>query len=185
MAAIGLLSIGVALTRIGAPRLLGGKQLLYATLAALVLCLPWLARGIIRSGYPLFPSTALAAPVAWRVPKADVSNFYDGIVHLGRRQPYLDLAKVQSGFAWIPDFLRRNWEHEGSIRNATKSGQLVGVAPPDFRLEKRGLPAKARPLAPNDFGPWHSPWSCGFSLPPIPDTLGRSPGFCRSLPHLP
>ena len=59
VAAIGLLSIGVALTRIGAPRLLGSKQLLYATLAALVLCLPWTARGIVISGYPLFPSTVL------------------------------------------------------------------------------------------------------------------------------
>ena len=41
VAAIGLLSIGVALTRIGAPRFLRGKQVLYATLAAMVLCLPW------------------------------------------------------------------------------------------------------------------------------------------------
>ena len=108
-AAIGLLSIGVALTRIGAPRLLRGKQAIYATLAALVLCLPWTARGIIVSGYPLFPSTALVAPVAWRVPKADVSHFYDITIDWGR-QPYPDLAKVRNSFAWVPEFLRRSWE---------------------------------------------------------------------------
>ena len=108
-AAIGLLSIGVALTRIGAPRLWRGKQVIYATLAALVLGLPWTARGIIVSGYPLFPSTALVAPVAWRVPKADVSNFYDITVDWGR-QPYPDLAKVRNTFAWVPEFLQRNWE---------------------------------------------------------------------------
>ena len=109
-AAIGLLSIAVAWARIGVPRLFRGKQAIYATLAALVLCLPWTARGIIVSGYPLFPSTALVAPVAWRVPKADVSKFYEGIVDLGRRQPDPRLVQVQSGFAWIPDFLRRNWD---------------------------------------------------------------------------
>ena len=124
VAAIGLLSIGVALTRIGAPRLLGGRQVLYATLAALVLCLPWTARGIISSGYPLFPSTALAVPVAWKVPKADVSNFYDGIVHLGRRQPDPDLAQVQSGFAWIPDFLRRSWDMKDQFATPLSLGSL-------------------------------------------------------------
>jgi hypothetical protein len=108
-AAIGLLSIGIALTRIGAPRLLRGKQAIYATLAALVLCLPWAARGIIVSGYPLFPSAALSVPVAWRVPEADVTNFYDITVDWGR-QPYPDLTKVRNGFAWVPEFLQRNWE---------------------------------------------------------------------------
>ena len=123
VAAIGLLSIGVALTRIGAPRLLGGKQALYATLAALVLCLPWTARGIVSSGYPLFPSTALAAPVAWRVPKADVSDFYDITIFWGR-QPYPDLAKVQSGFAWVPEFLQRNWDMKDQFASPLSLGSL-------------------------------------------------------------
>ena len=108
-AAIGLLSIAVALTRIGAPRLLRGKQAIYATLAALILCLPWTARGVIVSGYPLFPSTALVAPVAWRVPKADVSHFYDITIDWGR-QPYPDLAVVRGTFAWVPEFLQRSWD---------------------------------------------------------------------------
>jgi hypothetical protein len=120
-AAIGLLAIGVALTRIGAPRLLGGKQLLYASLAALVLCLPWAARGIVSSGYPLFPSTALAAPVAWRVPKADVSSFYDMAVFLGR-QPDADLA---SGFAWVPAWLRTNWDMKDQFARPLGLGSLL------------------------------------------------------------
>jgi hypothetical protein len=108
-AAIGLLSIGVAVTRIGVPRLFRGRQAVYATLAALILCLPWMARGVIVSGYPLFPSAALAAPVAWRVPRADVLNFYDITVDWGR-QPYPDLAKVRGTFAWVPEFLQRSWD---------------------------------------------------------------------------
>ncbi len=108
-AAIVLLSTGLAWRHIGVPRLFRGKQVIYATLVALVLGLPWTARGIIVSGYPLFPSTALAAPVAWRVPETDVSNFYDITVDWGR-QPYPDLTKVRNSFAWVPEFLRRNWD---------------------------------------------------------------------------
>ena len=107
-AAIGLLSIGVALNHIGVRRLFRGKQAIYATLAVLLLGVPWIARGIIVSGYPLFPSTALVVPVAWRVPKADVANFYDITVDWGR-QPYPDLTKVRNSFAWVPEFLQRNW----------------------------------------------------------------------------
>ena len=123
VAAIGLLSIGVALTRIGAPRLLGGRQALYATLAAMVLCLPWAARGIVVSGYPLFPSTALAAPVAWRVPKADVSSFYDVAVFLGR-QPDADLPK-ESGFAWVSEWLRRHWDMKDQFAWPLGLGSLL------------------------------------------------------------
>jgi hypothetical protein len=47
-------------------------------------------------------------PVAWRVPKADVANFYDITVDWGR-QPYPDLTKVRNSFAWVPEFLQRNW----------------------------------------------------------------------------
>jgi hypothetical protein len=123
VAAIGLLSVGLVLTRIGAPRLLGSKQALYATLAAAVLYLPWTARGIIISGYPLFPSTFLAAPVVWRVPKADVSHFYDITVYWGR-QPYYDLAKVQSGFAWVPEWLRRIWSMTDQFARPLSLGGL-------------------------------------------------------------
>lgn len=35
---------------------------------------PWLARGVMLSGYPLFPSRALAMPVEWRVPERDMDE---------------------------------------------------------------------------------------------------------------
>ena len=146
VAAIGLLSLGVALSRIGAPRLLGGKQLIYAALAALVLCLPWTARGIIISGYPLFPSTVLAAPVAWRVPKADVSHFYDITVYWGR-QPYYDLAKVQSGFAWVPEWLQRIRELKDQFARPLTLGFLYTVAPCDLRMENSKLSGNLHPPA--------------------------------------
>ena len=138
VAAIGLLSLGVASTRIGAPRLLGSKQLLYAALAALVLYLPWTARGIIISGYPLFPSTVLAAPVAWRVPKADVSHFYDITVYWGR-QPYYDLAKVKSGFAWVPEWLQRIRELKDQFARPLTLGLLYTLFLAIFAWKTRNL----------------------------------------------
>jgi hypothetical protein len=50
-AAIVLVSVAAAWSHIGVSRLFRGKQAIYATLIALVLCLPWTARGIIVSGY--------------------------------------------------------------------------------------------------------------------------------------
>jgi hypothetical protein len=33
-------------------------------------------RGVVLSGYPFFPATALAMPVEWRMPRKDVQQFY-------------------------------------------------------------------------------------------------------------
>ena len=162
------------MTRIGAPRLLGSKQALYAALAALVLCLPWTARGIVSSGYPLFPSTPLAAPVAWRVPKADVSHFHDIIIYRGR-QPYPDLAKVQSGFAWVPEWLRRNWDMKDQFARPLSLGTLwtllsfvLACKNGKFRQKLVRLLLMILPVA---FGlvMW-------FFTAPDPGTSGRSPG---------
>ena len=45
------------------------------SLLAAVLLATWMGRGILLSGYPLFPSTALAMPVPWRMPTKESSNF--------------------------------------------------------------------------------------------------------------
>jgi len=107
VAAIVLLSVAVVWNR-ARPELFASKQMLYAIFASAILFFSWIMRGIIISGYPLFPSTVLAAPVAWKIPQAAVSHFYDITVYWGR-QPYYDLAKVKSGFAWVPDWMQRIW----------------------------------------------------------------------------
>ena len=108
VAAMSLLALAVLIVRTG-PHLLVSKHVLFAALMAAALFLPWVLRGIIISGYPLFPSSVFGAPVAWKVPKAAVSHFYDITVYWGR-QPYYDLEKVRSGFAWVPEWLQRNWQ---------------------------------------------------------------------------
>jgi len=108
VAAMGLIALTVLIIRAG-PHLLFSRQVFLAVLMAGAIFFPWVLRGIIISGYPLFPSSALGAPVAWRVPEATVSHFYDITIYWGR-QPYYDLEKVRSGFAWVPEWLQRNWQ---------------------------------------------------------------------------
>jgi hypothetical protein len=91
-------------------QILKSRQVFVAGLMAVVLFVFWFSRGIVSSGYPFFPSSALGVPVAWRVPPAVVSRFYD-ITMYWARQPYFDdVAKVRSGFAWVPEWLQRNWK---------------------------------------------------------------------------
>ncbi len=102
------LALAVLVFRCGT-KVLISRPMLWAILMAAAIFLPWVWRGIVISGYPFFPSTALGAPVSWRVPQGLVSHFYDITVYWGR-QPYYDLEKVRSGFAWVPDWLQRNWK---------------------------------------------------------------------------
>ena len=108
VATLGVISAAVVAARSG-PQLLLSRQILCAALASAAILLPWVVRGYVVSGYPLFPSNVLGAPVPWRVPEAVVSHFYDIITYWGR-QPYYDLEKVKSGFAWVPEWLHRNWK---------------------------------------------------------------------------
>ena len=45
------------------------RQLALAVSLSVVLIGSWLGRGVVLSGYPLYPVAALAAPVDWRVPE--------------------------------------------------------------------------------------------------------------------
>jgi hypothetical protein len=49
-----------------APRI--KKQLVWAVILSAAIVLPWIGRGLVLSGYPFFPSTALSIPVDWKVP---------------------------------------------------------------------------------------------------------------------
>src|SRR6266851_4608591 len=44
------------------------RQLVWAVILSAVIVLPWMGRGLVMTGYPFFPSTALSIPVDWKVP---------------------------------------------------------------------------------------------------------------------
>jgi hypothetical protein len=108
VATISALAVAVMIVRVG-PAIIAHKQILLAVLAAAAIFLPWVLRGIVVSGYPFFPSSTLGGPFAWRIPDSAVSHFYNITVYWAR-QPYYDLEKVRTGFAWVPEWFQRNWQ---------------------------------------------------------------------------
>lgn len=74
-----------------------------ATLLSGALAIPWIVRGVVQSGYPLFPSSAFAAPVDWRVPRAAA----DLLAHIDRswaRIPHAGFEET-NGLRWIRPWL--------------------------------------------------------------------------------
>ncbi|MFZ4813346.1 MAG: LIC_10190 family membrane protein [Phototrophicaceae bacterium] len=73
----------------------------------------WLVRGVILSGYPLYPSTLIAFPVDWRV-ACEAANAEAAWVYSWARnpgQPYQDVLGNWRWFpAWVTRVLRRDFE---------------------------------------------------------------------------
>lgn len=75
-----------------------GRQLLAAGVLPVLLAGTWLMRGVILSGYPLYPVRVLAAPVEWRVP-AEQAAAEAAWVQMSAR--YLNTNNVGVGFDWL------------------------------------------------------------------------------------
>jgi hypothetical protein len=79
---------------------------------------PWIARNIVLSGYPLYPSTLLAAPVGWRVPKSAAKELSTAIIKQSRGDlvlwAYDSLTK--SPFASYARLLKPPFEKSEQIR---------------------------------------------------------------------
>jgi hypothetical protein len=71
----------------------------------IVLCtvLLWAARTIILTGYPFFPSLAIAFPVPWRIPNF-YAEWYEWWFTTFARMPYNDSISGE-GIAWIPAWI--------------------------------------------------------------------------------
>jgi hypothetical protein len=106
-----------------------------AVLISAAIVLPWIARGLILTGYPFFPSTALSIPVDWTVPAANAQVQAD-FARSFARIPQIPLADTQ-GFRWL-----RPWFHE-LIRE--REGFLIpfffalaGIVVAIFRISRAG-----------------------------------------------
>ena len=108
------------------------RQLIVAaTLLTSVLAIPWLIRGVVLSGYPLFPSSAFAVPVDWRVPRTTA----DMLAHVNRswaRIPHAGFEET-SGIRWIGRWVA------GAIKNRVDliSPVLISLAGFIFLLRRR------------------------------------------------
>lgn len=88
-AALGVAVAAVRLARRQGARpalLLAGRSI---CLGVLIL-LPWMSRGVILSGYPLYPLHQVSVPVPWRVPKVAVLE-EASVIHGFARDPFEEM----------------------------------------------------------------------------------------------
>jgi hypothetical protein len=83
-----------------------GRPLLAGALAlSVVILLPWCVRGIILSGYPVFPAAALGVPADWRVPGRVAKAYADEVRSWGRNPDAASVAERQ-GTQWVQGWMR-------------------------------------------------------------------------------
>lgn len=75
------------------------------TIAACLLAI-WVYRGVLLSGYPLFPSNIAAVPVAWQIPPSEVEQCREDTVYWARI-PYGDRKVALEGLSWVGPWIRR------------------------------------------------------------------------------
>lgn len=73
------------------------------TTPALVLLAAWLSRGVLLSGYPLYPADVLAASVDWRVPAEQVAGEAAWVTMSARN---LNSNVIYPGVSWIGPWIR-------------------------------------------------------------------------------
>jgi len=78
----------------------------YGTAVAAGLLGFWVYRGILLSGYPLFPSRVIAAPVAWQVKTSEADQCRADTVYWARI-PYGDREMALDGFSWVRPWMKR------------------------------------------------------------------------------
>jgi hypothetical protein len=93
----------------------------------LVTIVPWMARGVLLSGYPLFPSTVGGVDVEWRCPVDGADNSRDAI-RAWARVPGPQSSDAVHGWRWVwPWFTRVLRVHFGDVLAPLTLG-LVGIA---------------------------------------------------------
>jgi hypothetical protein len=82
-----------------------------------VLFAPWLARGYLTSGYPLFPATVGGLPVDWKVPteRADLDRQW---IYSWARIPDVNHPpwEVLGNYKWIPEWIKNNAKYISNVR---------------------------------------------------------------------
>jgi hypothetical protein len=106
----------------------------FAALAlSTLILLPWCARGLILSGYPFYPATVFAFPVAWKIPLSAARWYALGIQSWGRipDTPFRDTQGLHWLGAWLNHALRNRPSFQVPL--AISFVGLVGALTPRFR----------------------------------------------------
>jgi len=88
--------------------LLARRSMLAMAAVSAIILTTWMGRGIILSGYPLFPSNALAMPVPWRIPVKYVTEFRGEIIRYAREaDPNVNVKTTLRTWRWLPGWFER------------------------------------------------------------------------------
>jgi len=110
---------------------------LAAVILSAAIVLPWICRGLILTGYPFFPSTALGIPVDWKVPAA-IAEVQADFARSFARIPQIPLGDT-SAFRWLrPWFRELIREREGFLIPLffVLAGALVAI----FKAKRNAFP---------------------------------------------
>ncbi len=81
---------------------------LVAAGTVVVVLVPWVARGAITSGYPVYPSTFMPLPVDWRIPEASVRSEAESIVGWARN-PGSRYREAVRNWSWLGPWFSQTW----------------------------------------------------------------------------
>ena len=84
--------------------LLHRRVAVMAVLSILILT-TWMGRGVLISGYPFFPSSAVAMPVEWRTPVTRVNGFRNLVMGWARDRE--NFAQPLTTWLWVPSWFSR------------------------------------------------------------------------------
>ena len=119
---------------------------------SIALIVPWIARAIILSGYPLYPAAVLAMPVEWRIPRPLVLDMGQWITSWART-PQAHWSDVLGNAAWILPWVARNSSELRLPVAGTALGALLAVG-----ASHRGQFPDGRPIL------YLAPWLAGLAL---------------------
>jgi hypothetical protein len=128
------------------------KYIFAALALSTLILLPWCARGIILSGYPLYPATVFAFPVAWRIPLSAARWYALGVQSWGRMPdaPFRDTR----GLHWLGDWFSHALRNRSSFQlplAISLAGLVLGLAA-DFRGKSHQACPWLSLLFPSTFG---------------------------------
>jgi hypothetical protein len=106
----------------------GRRMLLAAVALSAAIVAPWIARGLVLTGYPFFPSSAMGMAADWKVPAA-AARVQLEFAQSFARVPVIPLADT-SGWRWLRPWLRELVrEREGFLIPAffMLAGALVAI----------------------------------------------------------
>ena len=94
------------------------RTMLWSLSLAGLLMTSWIGRNVIMSGYPLYPSTAMALPIQWRVPESMVTKLVEDTRNYGRGGLTLWVHRktAESKLRWYAPLMKPPFETGADVK---------------------------------------------------------------------